>query len=756
MIRPLILQLLTVFVVVCSQVQDKDKLYILVLAPFPGGRDPPPIFSRGHSLVPAVQLAVEHINNSTHILLNHTLEIIVGDSACNYGTETALPFMEHIVAGNKQVLGIVGPACTEASLFLANLTQRNRYGIVQAMMATSNVFEDHQRYRHTFGMVSSFNVLVDKFLVLAKCQNWTNIGVFIDQSRNFFLKTFESLQDRAANSGINIERTWGLAAPYYVDRPLNELKNNRTRSTRVIFAIMSADSARHVACLAEIKGIKYPNYQFVFADRSLNSVLAIPGGNFTSNGNLCTKTLVRKGLNGSIMLRYSLDSISSETFLNGTAEITVGEMKNQYREKLKQYAQEQQLSEDLVESTYAYPYYDGTWALAMSIHQAIQEVGSFNSNNPLFLNNSDGAELIRQKFEGLSFQGVSVNVKISEATGHVTNVVNEFQVNGSKEITDNISYIEDSYDHEYTHVHPVLVAALLLLLLAVFVVMLTLQLISIHYRNYFTIKASSPRLNHFVFFSCYLLLIAVLIDTIQHGFLTDESLQEEKQAAEVLCNIHAFLFPLSLSIIISTVLVKLWRLYSIFNRSFKKQVLISDKHLALVILALQVCVIFLCIPWLGVEEAHLTLTQISFSIIETENKKQFEFTCSTDRWLAFIPYLFILILTMLSFCLAYKNRKIRQNEYRSKETIVFTYLFCLMLGVFSILLVLTRLLDNVLTVHSTYFLSTIQSLCVILLCSIVLFLPPIYPILLKSSQQVSRSLCQSKIEKTVSFDIEVL
>ncbi|XP_064394420.1 uncharacterized protein LOC135341692 [Halichondria panicea] len=725
MIRPLILQLLTVFVVVCSQVQDKDKLYILILAPFSGGRKPPPIFSRGHSLVPAVQLAVEHINNSTHILPNHTLEIIVGDSACNYGTETAVPFVKHIAAGNKQVLGIVGPACTEASLFLANLTQRNRYGIVQAMMATSNVFEDHQRYRHTFGMVSSFNVLVDKFLELSERRNWTNVVVFIDQSRKFFLQTFKSLQERAVNTSVTIECSWRLSAPDYVDRPLEELKNNRNRSTRVIFAIMSAESARHVACLADFKGIKYPNYQFIFADRSLNGSLAIPGGSFTSNGMNCTKDRIRRGLNGSIMLRYSLDSISSETFLNGTAEITVGEMRNQYRQKLKQYAQEQQLSEDLAESTYAYPYYDSTWAMAMSIHQAIQEVGSFNSSNPLFLNNSDGAELIRQKFEDLSFQGVSVNVKIDEATGHVTNVVDEYQVNGSKEITENISYIEDSYQHEYTHLHPALVAVLLLLMLAGFVVMLTLQLVSIHYRNYFSIKASSPRLNHFIFFSCYLLLIAMLIDTIQHGFLTEELSEGKKIAAEVLCNIHVFLFPLSLSIIISTVFVKLWRLYSIFNRSFKKQVLISDKHLALVILALQVCVIFLSIPWLSVDDARLKLEVISFNIIE--NKKQFESTCSTDRWFAFLPYLFVLIVTMLSFCLAYKNRKIRQTEYRSKETIVFTYLFCLMLGVFGLLLILTLLVD--LTVHSTYFLSTTQSLCVILLCNIVLFLPPIYPIL---------------------------
>ncbi len=738
MIRSLILLLLTVFV--ASELQNKETLYFLVLAPFEGGRDPSPAFSRGHSLIPAVQLAVEHINNSTHILPNHTLDIIVGDSACDYGTETALPFVEHVTAGNKQVLGIVGPACTEASLFLANLTQRNRYGIVQAMMATSNIFEDHQRYRHTFGMVSSFNALVDAFLKLAKRENWTKIGVFIDQSREFFVQTFRSLQERSKNTTISIQGTWGISAPFYIDRPLDDLKSNRT--TRVIFGIMSAETARHVVCLAGIKGITYPQYQFVFADRSLSSFIV---SNFTSNGYECNKEIMLKGLNGSIMLRYSLDSMPSETFLNDTAKITIGEMRNQYKQKLKEYAVEQKLDEDLAVSSYAYPYYDSTWALAMSVHEAIQEVDTFGPSNTLFVNNSDRAELIRQKFEELSFQGVSVRVEINSMTGHVANVVNKYQVNDTEEITENISYIQDGYKNVYTHIHYALAAFFLLVILAAFIVTLLLQVLNIHYSDYFTIKASSPRLNHFIYFSCYVILITMLFNTLFYGFLTDVSSPETRQVAVVFCNINAFLYPFPLSVIISTVLVKLWRLYSIFNRSFKKQVLVFDKHLAVIIVAFQLCVIVLAIPWVSIKEAHLTITSGDVYINEVENIKAIETSCTADSWLTSLPFMFILLLTVFSFWLAYLNRKIRQNEYRSKETIIFTYLFCIMLGVDGISLLLTFLLEFSQQVE--FLVLTIESLGVVVLCITVLFFPPIYPILKGKFVTHKHSFISARLKK---------
>ncbi len=721
MIRSLIILLLAV--AVFSEFQSKETLHFLVLAPFAGGRNPTPTFSRGHSLIPAVQLAVEHINNSSHILPNHTLDIIIGDSACNYGTETALPFVQHVATGNKQVLGIVGPACTEASLFLANLTQRNRYGIVQAMMATSTVFENHQRYRHTFGMVSSFNALVDEFLKLAKRENWRKIGVFIDQSREFFLQTFNSLQERAMNSSVEIQGTWGVATPFFIERPLNELKGNRT--TRVIFGIMSAETARHVACLAGIKDITYPQYQFVFADRSLNGFLS--DSDFISNGYECNKEMILKGLNGSIMLRYSLDSMPSETFLNDTAKITVGEMKTQYKQKLKEYAIEQQLNENLTESSYAYPYYDSTWALAISVHKAIQEVGTFNSSNALFVNNSNGAELIRQKFGELSFQGVSVQVEINNKTGHVANVVNEYQVNGFEEIIENITYIKDSYKEVYTHIHYAVVALTFLMVLLGFVITVILQVLSVHYNDYFTIKASSPRLNHFVYFGCYGILLTILLNSLAYGFFTDVSFPTSKQAISTICNINAFFSPLLLCMIISTVFVKLWRLYSIFNRSFKKQVFVFDKHLALIVGVLQMCVILLSIPWISIKEAHLKIVPININIFDIENIKEIEISCSTDYWLTSVPFLFVILIAIFSFWLAYRNRKIRQNEYRSKETIIFTYLFCILLGIDGILLVLSFLIK--LNQYAIFILVTMESLIVVVLCITVLFLPPIYPII---------------------------
>ena len=624
------------------------------------------------------------------------------------------------------MLGIVGPACTEASLLLANLTQQNRYGIIQALMATSDVFDDHKRYRHTFGMVSSFNILVGELLKIAKMKQWTNIGVLYDQSREFFVRTFDSFVRQAREENVNFT-SWSILTPDYLDSSLNDLKNNHR--TRIIFAIMSAKTARHVACLAEKKGLTFPKYQFVYADRRLSNFLGETDFNFTDiQSYICDKESILKGLNGSLLLQYGLNSISSDTYLNETAKLTVGEVKDQYNKKLKEYGDE--IGESLTNSSYAYPYYDATWALALSIHRTIEKMGSFPQSNLAFLNNSEEAEMLRTEFEALSFQGVSVRVKFDNRTGHVISEINISQVKFiDKEIAtvdQNITYIDDDFMVSYVTLHAALVGVGMVLTVTALLLSILLHFVNIYYRNSGTMKASSPRLNQLIFLSCYLIILCVFLQTIHYGFIKDLSLIPVKITAEFICNLQAFLFPLSLSLIISTVFIKLWRLYSIFNRAFKKQLLIFDRQLALVIVGMQVCVILLSIPWLATDRFRLRHAD---TFNEEDLIQYTEATCYTDNEWAALPLVFVLIVATLSFWLAYLNRKIRQNQYRSKDTIVFTYLFCLLLGVLETLFILSYLLR--LDINVSYILYSLSYLSVVFLCNFVLFVPLFYSVLVR-------------------------
>ena len=90
-------------------------LNIVVLAPLPD-RDYDPAFDQGHSLIPAVQLAVEQINNRTDILPGFYLNIQLRDSGCDKATKTAVSVvsvLRNLLVLRNGPLGIIGPAKNE-------------------------------------------------------------------------------------------------------------------------------------------------------------------------------------------------------------------------------------------------------------------------------------------------------------------------------------------------------------------------------------------------------------------------------------------------------------------------------------------------------------------------------------------------------------------------------------------------------------------------------------------------------------------
>ena len=103
-------------------------LHWLVLVPLPDDTHEP-AFDEGHSIVPAVQLAVRQINEREDILPAHCVEIEIGDSGCDKVSKTAVALVRNLFYNvtaedvkafrqDKQIEGIIGPSCSEASVFL--------------------------------------------------------------------------------------------------------------------------------------------------------------------------------------------------------------------------------------------------------------------------------------------------------------------------------------------------------------------------------------------------------------------------------------------------------------------------------------------------------------------------------------------------------------------------------------------------------------------------------------------------------------
>ncbi len=108
---------------------------------------------------------------------------------------------------------------------------------------------------------------------------------------------------------------------------------------------------------------------------------------------------------------------------------------------------------------------------------------------------------------------------------------------------------------------PLPFAILILIATSIGLVMLiSLQILTIVYRDSKTVKASSPRLNHFAFFGCYLLVVSLTLDVCIETF-------PNYYDAGIRCYLVHFRDGcqfVGLTLIQSIICVKTWRLYRIF------------------------------------------------------------------------------------------------------------------------------------------------------------------------------------------------
>ena len=620
------LSLLALFSEVCISIfgvsnsavtQESDRnvsvLHLLVLVPLPDRNPDPkfaPAFDRGHSIIPAVQLAVKQINERQDLLPGYTLQITVGDSGCDKVSRTAVALVENLFYGNtseeirdKQIAGIVGPSCSEASIFLVKSLQRT--GILQLYSGNTPVLStSNPLYKYSFGMISSSKVYVETLLRIAEKNgwNWTNVAILYESNRNYHRDTFREFLKRI--NGTQMGYISPVIAPFFL--PLAEIKQ---LNIRIVIALTSGQAARQLACLAGHLDFTYPIHQIIYTDRVVENFLEKTDFNFTLSGDetvyMCDRQRILRGLNGSLFIRYSLDTLDEN--LMTKSGFSIKEIRDDYQKMLKEYQISLPENVTLKRNVYAYPYYDATWALALSINKTMNLISTRSLNFGYQVTKS--SEMLQSVMENIHFQGVSVKVTFSEEH-HVTNNVDLFQADGSQQIKrgywngtknaiilSNVSetpFIDDEFTTEYTQIHPSLIGIGVTIMLITVVFVIVLQISNILMHKDPAIKSNSPRLNHFIFMGSYLYIVSVLFVTIDMGF--PKILTNITPLGPTVCNVIPFSAILGQSLIIATIMAKLWRIYSIFKRTFAFQRFLDDKWLATFIVLNAVLMIILYAP----------------------------------------------------------------------------------------------------------------------------------------------------------------
>ena len=689
--------------------RNASVLHLLVLVPLPARNSNPkfaPAFDRGHSIIPAVQLAVEQINERLDLLPGYTLEITVGDSGCDKISRTAVALVENLFHSNtseemqslqdKQIAGIVGPSCSEASIFLVKSFKRT--GILQLYSGNTPVLStSNPLYKYSFGMISSSKVYIETLLRIAEKRswNWTNVAILYESNRNYQRDTFREFLKRI--DGAPMGYISPVLAPFFI--PLADIKRLHIR---IVIALTSGQAARQLACLAGYLDFTYPIHQIIYTDRVVDNFFEKTDFNFTLSGDetvyMCDRRRILRGLNGSLFIRYSLDTLDEN--LTTESGFSIKEVRDDYQVMLKAYQNSLPGNMTLKRNVYAYPYYDATWALALSINKTMNLMGTHSLDFGYRV--TESSEMLQSVMENIHFQGVSVKVNFSEEH-HVTNNVDLFQADGSQQIkrgywdgtknsiilsnTSVTPFIDDEFTTEYTQIHPSLIGIGVTITLITVVFVMVLQSSNIILmRKDPAIKSNSPRLNHFIFMGCYLYLVSVLFVTIDMGF--PKVLINITPLGHTVCNVIPFSAILGQSLIIATVIAKLWRIYSIFKRTFAFQRFLDDKWLATFVVLNALIMIILYTPILIWSPFRLEIIERSIIQKLKTDTTLHTIKITTSCYNLSIPWLVSPVIAhqvvalLLAVMLATLNRKVKYKYFRNTAfIIVVVYILAVTVGV---------------------------------------------------------------------------
>ena len=695
----------------------KPLLHILVLVPLPD-EDYQPIFDQGYSIIPAVQLAVEQINNRTDILPHLDVNVLVVDSGCDKTSKTALNLVKVLrnqLVSRNGPLAAIGPSCSEDSVFVGNIF--NNFLYLPVLYSGTSVNVDKRR--NMFGMISSVDVLLDALISVAKEEmwNWENIAVFYDDSREHFQHMYAAFL-RLLDASQQIGYTRRIISSQI---PLNEVIR---KNIRIVVLFIDKKLAQQIVCLAGQSSFNFifPIHQFVFIERSLRDFTEVYGRGFSfveqNDAQMyhCNNDTLIRGLNGSIFINQALDSVNPNSV--SASGLTVGEVKAQYREKLAEYGERVNMS--LLETHYAYAYYDGMYAAAIGLHR------TFATFHPSF-------DLLYENIRNVSFQGVSgwihfgqrhyvlYGVDVHQVNG--LEVIKKGSWNGSKPQYTSDTFISDRFENKTVVLYHLLVALGLLVTIALVATTVILQVMTIVYRNYSSVKASSVQLNHFIYLGCYLYAVAIFSSTLRQIVPSVNG--------DILCNFDIFGCILASCFITSTVLVKSWRTYRIFNHVFKTarahRYSLHTITLSTAILSLTVIQVILCVPVMVVSPfEELKSFVLDKSVWPPAKKVQSECVTESIAYIAF-PLLFQFFVAIATVFLATLNRNVKRKHFRTtKQIFILVYILTILWAIGGPLLAISNYLKF--SVNITYSLYLCLISITVILNQVLLITPSLAPI----------------------------
>ena len=666
-------------------------LRLLSLLPYPDASGNPvlqPSFDEGPSLFLAARLAVEHINNRSDILEEYRLELVQGDSGCHITAKAVTAFVEHVLSDGGDVVGVVGPACSTSANVISGLSGREEVALINVHIAASTFIDRHKNW-YSFGMLDVSESFVDVLVAMVKKNKWTRIGTLYDELQSFYYYINRRFKREISNLPEYAIHYSGALFRTHI--PFGGL---REANIRIVVVLMGPNLVNNLLCLAYYENFVFPAKQFIIiSETEIVNTLSAVEFQYEGNQYSCGIEEIWIALQGAVIINYKLSPINVSGFTD--TGISYEDFSFQYSSLIcQQNALKSNQTVELTPSFRAPSYYDAVWALALALNQSeipLRDIG-FKLSQYRY-GHSDATNIIRERMLELDFEGVSGRIKFHNVTGHVRRTFNIYQIrnntanmvahyNGSSiTILSEGAFINGTV--EILSRAPLSAAVFFLTLIMIALVLLTVcHMLSIIYRKETFLRASQPKLSQLAYIGCYVSLLTVVSYIIAEAFSVDSSTH---CALYHVLNFGSFV---TVTLLLSTVCVKTWRIYRIFVSWKNPGWLISDNALITFILMILAIDILVNILWIAIDPFRPVVTAMTISDIN-DDKVMIRRSCLVQKndgdlyWVWFGLQLVITILLIFTslFLAILSHRRIphQQKNFKSSNVIILAYLFCLTL-----------------------------------------------------------------------------
>jgi len=601
-------------------------------------------------IIPAVQMAIDDINNSSEYLKDYHIELLIKDSQCSVG-EAVRRSLEYISTGKPKVM-FLGPGCSKAAIPVAEAI--HYWNIVQIGFSNSSpLLSSKSLYPLYFRTNPS-----EKFSNLGRIAilqrfKWNRVAI-LQQNNDVFTGISNSLVDllEAANFSV-------LAYESYKDHPGFAIENLKKKDARIIFAFFYPDQHYVTFCEAFKQGMYGPKYVWIL----------ISGRNqanwWKKQSPLvdCTPEQVRKGLSNNIGTgELKLSPLPGPTICGKTPQ----ELYDNYQVRLNK--------SGYPENTFASFGYDAAWACALTLNASIEVLRQQNLLLTEFnYSQANVSKIFVDIMKGISFRGMTGKVKFDSNNDRISKLeVRQIQGDTERRVAfydmETDTYEEDS-DSDYMWeggkvpvdgltieeklegVHPVLFWFVFAVSTLGVLMAISFLVFNVYNQNIRYIKMSSPNLNNIIIIGC----IFVYISGVLLGL--------DKEGSSIGCQAELWIVVIGFSLGFGAMFSKTWRVHVIFlNSTNTKRVIIRDRQLFGMVAVLLLVDFIILLTWQLVDPLTSKRLDLTLEISHGDDTaiQPYVTTCTSQNitiWQACM-YGYKGMLLLFGAYLAWETRKV--------------------------------------------------------------------------------------------------